>query len=440
MNCLVYSPSLNSRIKYVCKQVFEYWLGLEVNLTTNLNLYKNYEGVKINYGEQKIMSQELFLPRSNFLLDLKIQKLRFPVLFYYKIPALFHLNTSDGEFPFDILANIFFHLSRYEEYLPFKADEHSRFPANQSWAHQQNSLQIPIADLLTNLLKEAIIRKFPTLSFKKRAFHFLPTYDIDMAWAFRHKGWKRVIGGYGNDLLKGQWTSLKSRLRTHAGLQKDPFQTFDLLEKWTEKYQLKPIYFFLLGDYGFYDKNNTIHSKAFKNLILNIAQQREIGIHPSYQSIDNQLIIKKEVSRLAFIAKQPICRSRQHFLKVHLPTTYRQLLATGIKADYSMGYASDTGFRAGTALPFYWYDLEKETMTDLLIHPFQVMDVTLKQYLQLSPEVAKKRIKKLVEAVKFVDGIFCSLWHNSSFSELEDWSEWQEVYEYLLEVAKKQAQ
>jgi len=98
-----------------------------------------------------------------------------------------------------------------------------------------------------------------------------------------------------------------------------------------------------------------------------------------------------------------------------------------------MGYAMDIGFRAGTSLPFYWYDLSKEAMTKLKIHPFQVMEVTLKEYLKLNPEAAKEKITSLLNTVKSVNGTFCSLWHNSSFSELEGWNEWEAVYVDLLE-------
>ena len=153
----------------------------------------------------------------------------------------------------------------------------------------------------------------------------------------------------------------------------------------------------------------------------------------SYQSSGNSAIINKEKQRLADITEQPIHRSRQHFLKLHLPQTYQQLINAGIKADYSMGYAMDTGFRASTSLSFYWYDLAAEASTDLVVHPFQVMEVTLKEYLKLDPEAAKIHIHQLIESIKSVNGIFCSLWHNSSFSELEGWNEWESVYVDLLE-------
>jgi hypothetical protein len=97
-----------------------------------------------------------------------------------------------------------------------------------------------------------------------------------------------------------------------------------------------------------------------------------------------------------------------------------------------MGYASQLGFRAGTCTPFFWYDLQLEKQTHLKIHPFAVMDVTLKQYLQLNPDEAIVKIEELLLAIKLVDGTFCSLWHNESLSDFGKWKGWRVVYETML--------
>lgn len=433
MNLLLYSSDNSQRLKYISNQVFLHWMGLSIEWTENTVYYQNYQGSKINYSNSALEKDDFLIPKCPFLSEGGVKNRLFSTFLYNKIPALFKTDTPNSVFPCDIFANLFFHLSRYEEYLPFKSDQYGRFPASESWAYQNACLQIPIVNLLIAELKNKLKNKFPTLIFKKQSFQFLPTYDIDMAWAFRHKGWKRGIGGYAKDVLNGRFIYLKNRIKTHLHLKKDPFQTFDLLENWTQKHQIHPIYFFLLGDYSPYDTNSLVTNSAFQKLIQSIADHNNIGIHPSYQSSKNQSIINKEKIRLATITNQKIHRSRQHFLKLHLPQTYRQLLNAGITEDYSMGYAMDTGFRASTALPFYWYDLEKEMETELLIYPFQVMEVTLKEYLHFNPKEAKERISALIKTVKSVNGIFCSLWHNSSFSELEGYGEWEGVYVDLLE-------
>jgi len=433
MKLLLYTEAFSPRLQYICQQVFHHWLGLSIEWTNNVEMYQHFKGIKINYGTISLIENDFLLPKTTLLFEKSIKKYLGSSTTYNKIPAFFPTQVPNSIFSFDLLATLFFHLSRYEEYLPFQADDHGRFPASESWAYQNGCLQKPIVDLLVVELKKRLKTHYPQIIFKPQAFQFLPTYDIDMAWAYRHKGWKRSLGGYATDILKGQFTSLKNRVRTHLALQNDPFQTFEWLDGMTQKFKLQPIYFFLLGDYGEYDKNNKVEAPAFQDLIKSIANFHKTGIHPSYQSANKKLIINKEKQRLATISKQNVHRSRQHYLKLNLPTTYQQLIAAGITEDYSMGYAMDIGFRAGTSLPFYWYDLSEETSTKLKIHSFHLMEVTLKEYLKLSPEAAKAQIAKLINTIKSVDGTLCSLWHNSSFSELEGWKEWEAVYVDLLE-------
>ncbi|MFT4758694.1 MAG: hypothetical protein ACI9LN_000656, partial [Saprospiraceae bacterium] len=133
--------------------------------------------------------------------------------------------------------------------------------------------------------------------------------------------------------------------------------------------------------------------------------------------------------------QKDVTKSRQHFLKLSLPKTYQNLLKTGITDDYTMGYATEIGFRASIAQPFLWYDLKSEKTTNLRIHPFQIMDVTLQQYLKLSPNEAIDRAIKIIESTKAIGGTFVSLWHNSSFSNEKKWRGWKRVYERILEAA-----
>jgi hypothetical protein len=100
-----------------------------------------------------------------------------------------------------------------------------------------------------------------------------------------------------------------------------------------------------------------------------------------------------------------------------------------------MGYAELPGFRASIASPFFFYDLDLEIETSLKIHPFAIMDGTLKDYLKIDPEKASEIIDPLIEKVKSVNGTFISIWHNESFAENERWKGWRKVYEDLIEKA-----
>ena len=97
-----------------------------------------------------------------------------------------------------------------------------------------------------------------------------------------------------------------------------------------------------------------------------------------------------------------------------------------------MGFHDAPGFRAGTASPFYFYDLPDDEITDLKLHPFQVMDSCLNRTMGLSPEDAQKKIQSLYETSRAVNGQFISIWHNSSLGEDREWKGWRSVFEEML--------
>src|SRR5450759_745714 len=97
-----------------------------------------------------------------------------------------------------------------------------------------------------------------------------------------------------------------------------------------------------------------------------------------------------------------------------------------------MGYPDESGFRAGIARPFYFYDVLEDKQTTLKIVPFQVMDATLYKYKNIDPAAAKELILKLISETKKVGGLFVSIWHNTSLLDNEEWIGWRDVFEFML--------
>jgi hypothetical protein len=353
------------------------------------------------------------------------------------LPIFFQNEAANVALPYDPFAMIFYLVSRYEEYLPSEKDEHDRFPAAQSLAFRANFLHLPLVDFLVKKIKKLILEKNNRFFFNEKKYTFLPTYDVDYAWAYLHRDVKRTAGGYAKALIQRDFEQIKRRIEVSKTPQKDPFFTFPYLHSLHKKLDLKPIFFFLIGDYGTFDKNISHKNTAFQQLIQNLALHYPIGVHPSYQSNQNIQQLQIEKQRLENITKKTITFSRQHFLKLNLPKTYQNLLNIGITNDFTMGYAEKIGFRASTATPYFWYDLQNEKETNLRLTPFQVMDVTLKSYLKLSQHEALDAVQKLVETTKSVEGTFSTLWHNSSLSEVDGWGGWEAVYETICAFASE---
>jgi hypothetical protein len=421
---LFYSEALTNRLRYTVQLVFADVLGLDIVFTQSESLYQSVDMPKINYSVKPFEGDKIYIRSTGLLSENTII-----------------VRDYTADFPhYDILSRIFFLVTRYEEYIASShtsatiLDAHGRFPSTASVLKKHNLLRQPVVNQWIIDIEKEILKNYPYLEVKKRVYQYQATYDIDQAWAFKNKGFKRTIGGIFKDILRGLFPLALKRVLFLLGLGRDPDYNFDYMEELHKKYDLKPIYFWLIGDYGPFDKNINWQNRAFRYLIKNIFKKYPIGIHPSYKSNEDINILKMEIARLVDITA-PLSISRQHYLRLHLPDTYRRLLSVGITADYSMGYADDIGFRAGIATPYIWYDLDKELITNLKIFPFSVMEVTLQQYLKLTPDEAIAEVMPLIQATQSVGGQFVTLWHNTSLSDEGDWEGWRRVYETILETA-----
>ena len=341
------------------------------------------------------------------------------------------LSYTNGAFNFDFLAAIFYLLARVEEYgNGDQRDMHGRYLAQNSILSKHKCLQIPVIDNWLCKLRDVIQREIQIPIPYKRKYSFTSTIDIDHFYAFKHKPNLIGIGGLFRDLLKFDFGKVKDRFATN-----DPFDRIGDMLQWHEDLSVKPDVFVLTAARSKYDKSLSPDSQKFKKLVSLISKKSNLGIHPSYAS-EEKGQIGKEKRILESIIGSVITSSRQHYLRFDLPSTYRLLMKEGIKDEYSMGYSEVVGFRAGTSYPFLWYDLENDKKTNLRIIPFQVMDVTLKQYLKLDAREGLQKTMDLIDGIKQVGGNFSLVWHNSSFYKREGWSGWEEVYKRILAYAK----
>ena len=428
---LIYTPKITPRVRYTFKTVFKTYLGFQdYELTTDVDRFDEKNGPKFSYSS-KALADELYFVSSGLLEQNGIKEQNISVGEFKGTVTLFP-TKKEVKLPFDVFAAIFYSLSRYEEYLPHMRDQYDRFMAKDSIAFKHGYLQTAVVDRWVIQLKQTLKEHFPELNFEDNTFSYLPTIDIDNAYAYKHKGLIRTIGSLGKAILKLDFTILWSQIRVLLGQEKDPFDTYNYQLNIQKRYHIKPIYFILIGDYGLNDKNLSFESRQFKSLIKKLSDYAFLGIHPSFGSNRKKEKLKVEIERLQSIVKGEIKRSRQHFLKLELPKTYQTLAELGITQDFTMGYAENSGFRAGTCTPFHFYDLELEYETPLKLFPFCIMEASLKYYQHLTPKQAKKEINGMLEEVKRVKGTFIAIWHNESLSENELWKGWKEVYLYML--------
>jgi hypothetical protein len=145
-------------------------------------------------------------------------------------------------------------------------------------------------------------------------------------------------------------------------------------------------------------------------------------------------MLSKEKKTLEQIAGNAIHISRQHYMRLVIPTTYRLLLNNGIKEDYSMGYGSQLGFRAGTGNSFLWYDVANETITTLRVHPFCFMDTTAHYDMKLSVSEAFERLNAMRTLSEKTGSVMTTIFHNFSLGTDPEWKGWRHAYEHFLQT------
>jgi len=431
---LIYTHKITKRVQYIFKLYFDNLLGLEYKFTSNLDEFAEFDGMKVSYTKRKIVDEVHFCC-ADLLFETGVEGQEPGFFEFEDNVAFFPIYDKESVLPFDPFAAGFFLITRYEEYLPYMKDKFDRFDASQSISLKHGFLQKPSVNIWAEKIKEILWTNAPELKFKERIFKFKPTIDIDSAYSYKYKGTVRTIGGFMKSLAKFNFPEMLERIKVLTGMKTDPFDTYKLQFSLQKKYDLFPIYFILFADYGKFDKNIPTYNPKFQRLVKSLADYAEVGIHPSYDSNYDTDKLKLETDRLSNVLNREINKSRQHFLKLTFPNTYRNLINLDITDDYTMGYASEPGFRAGICDPFYFYDLDMETETKLKIHPFQVMEGTLKDYMYLSTEQSLIRIKKMIDEVKAVNGTFISIWHNESLSNSKRWAGWQKVYEEMIQYA-----
>jgi hypothetical protein len=400
----IYVKKTTPRLNYVVNELFKGRLGLVPKLYTDLTLFENSTGAKLNYSDLEIPNIPQIIPAA-LLFEKRIQKQELESTKANKILYLFPIKGHS--LGFDPLAAVFFHLSRYEEYLPHRTDVNGRYLDSDSILTKNGVQSFPQVEYYAQDLINWLKNYYPLLDCDLGKFKHEITVDIDQFFALKHKGLARSFLALLADLPKGK---ARNRLAVILGLKKDPNEVYAEIIAACLRKNIKPKFFVQVGENSRFDHNNPPHLSAVKEMVNLLALQAEVGIHPSYYSSENNDKLVQEVERLKRIVAVPITRSRQHYLRFKLPDTFLRLQELGIKEDYSMCYASQNGFRAGTCKPFKIYDLQKEEVLDVTAFPGTFMDLNTVRSSSTAEESIRGGVELLNEVRSF-NGIFISIWH-----------------------------
>ncbi len=418
---LVYTNEITPRIEYTFNLVLGDILGLDFQLITSEDAFEHYDGPKCCYSVKDVFGAYKLWPVHPLLFE---QDIRPQELDEEKNDQVLKIH--------DPFASAFFIASRYEEYLPHEKDIFRRYEANQSILYKKGILDFPVVHAWADGILKTLKERFPL---EKKDKHYAPvvTIDVDQAFSYKHKGlmWSTFI--LLKNLVKKDKKSLFLQTKVLRGKLTDPFDSFSYLATIQQVTGIRMIYFIHAGRRSKYDRPIPVRFRGITRLVKAISQYAEVGLHPSFQSNENDWMVKNEKMLLEKIIGKPVILSRQHYLRLSMPVTYRKLISEGIREDFTMGYATEPGFRAGLCIPFYWFDVKANHITSLKIHPVSFMEGTFFQEKNFSPGLALDQMKKYIDTVKKYNGQLIAAWHNHTITDHGVWMGGKNVFEGMME-------
>ena len=281
------------------------------------------------------------------------------------------------------------HFTRREEYGTNHLDEHGRFPSTAT-VH---------GPLLEPRVSRYLVDKGLKVDYPDgKRFAVCLTHDVDLL----------KPSSLRNIRLPGQ---VKSALRLVSRKFRAAW-SFDEIMDLEQSFGAKSTFFFMALHQGERDFNyDALHlQKEMKNIL-----QRGwgIGLHGGHEASVDLELLKAEKARLERSLGRSVLSYRNHYMKLKVPATWRNLSAAGFKTDSTLGYAGSIGFRNGMCHPFKPYDLDSESTIDLIELPLAVMDTTLYSYVGLDSSKAWEATKPLIDRVMQLNGVFTLLWHNT---------------------------
>lgn len=316
----------------------------------------------------------------------------------------------------DLIYNTFFFISRAEEVINTKRDEHGRFLAAYSILGKRNRLMMPTLDEYARLVTKAVGLPLPPSGFA----HIYLTHDIDTIAHYRHL--RGALGG----IWRGEWRQV---LRSWRDIHNDPAYTFPWLIEHDKSVPLAESIFFVKHSYGKgYDYPQYNHKGHDARQLRRFLEWNKatIGWHSSYYGTGS---IEQRSKR-----RDELSIHRSHYLNCSIEQM-RKLVALGVTNDFTMGYADRAGFRLQTSRAVLWIDPERMQLTELVLHPLLIMDCTLSNanYMNLDSEEAGYLCQQLIDKVLMHNGDLCLLWHNSN---LGSDTYHRELYPQILEYIR----
>ncbi len=330
----------------------------------------------------------------------------------------------------DLLASTYFLISRYEEmYRRSERDSYGRFPGKSSLPYRAGFLHRPIIDeygeALRQILLETGIAERHNLRLEERPQTFSRVnLTHDLSRPYNYRGWRSFLRAW----LKQKKTPLEAARLSFSADVEDDYFTFPKFLKWDRNTcdslgrDRSDIFLFIrIPSRHPLDKPYYSLHSLYLRRILSIAAKHKVllALQCSYAAGHQSELISKERHQFEKAFRQRPRGLRHNKLTSCEPEDLLQAYVSGFRNDYSMGYADVVGFRLGTCRPVKFINPNTRLLTELILHPLVLRDLTLsdQRYMALEQDEAERIAHDLIRTTARYNGELTLLWHNDLLSQ-----------------------
>jgi hypothetical protein len=351
-----------------------------------------------------------------------------------------------GIFKFDLIGNLFFSLSGYDELKCEEKDKHNRVPDMEiSFLKFQFTPYVNvllwlvdncIGDAISEMDNYFIIKKELWPGAESLAVSFSHNINKLRKWNFTSifkSSFEDIIVIYKIEYFINNFISKLKYILTNI----EEYWTFDVIEELENHHQIRSTMFWGTESYTNYDIDYDIKdNEVYKELISNFNKGNEIALLASYNSSRSDILErqKDKILRLVDIEKLGI-RHNHHRYDMEITAEFHK--KNGFMYDSSRGFLHRNGFKYGIGFPYYLHSESTSGSNNniCLEIPRIFTDSTLKlsKTKLVSFERTQAIIDELLLSVTSVNGL---LTFNFSSSNFADIPYNKELFSYILDEMK----
>lgn len=358
-----------------------------------------------------------------------------PFLFSLGGP-IFSFSTESCILRKDIVAGGFYFLTCWHEYILSNMGlPRGRVDFKESLQYRWDFSEVPVVDVycqaLTYAMQQTLLEFVRDTTWQEtKRFAMSLSHDIDY-WRFWDDSSIRKTAKYNLYTLYKRPLNALYKLAGHHLHKKYLYNHYRLLRKILQKEQDLKVKstWFLMGSSSFEDpRQNYISDMAFREEIIDLLGQQDVGLHGSPESAYDLEVLRAELANLrelGFVVEG----FRTHYLHFDYQKSFSNLETEGIKYDSTLGYWENIGFRAGISFPFYPFNIAENRPFRVLEIPLIVMDTSLysTRAMDMGRNGAKLALRRLINVAGLYQSHLSLLWHNTTFDPV-DYPGWGSLY------------